>query len=141
VLSCKKRETIIYKLEELSTIKEVYGDPYYIEIFIVANPPKDNDKLQSIINYFNDSTLNQDISNKVCISRSRTFYRETKDLNKNFKEKDPNKSGYFEKVDLSDYYKDKLFQSVWSIDEKVVGYYTSYLESKIGETSHFVRDL
>lgn len=141
MFSCLKRETQIYKLHDFSNCKEVDGITYYNEIFIVANPSRNKEKLLNMLSDFNNNTINEDIANEIIVSRKRTFYRETKDLNQNFKEKDPNKSGYFEKVDLASYHSDKLFVSRWTVSQKLTGYNTSFLNSKVGETEQFVKDL
>jgi len=61
-------------------------------------------------------------------------------LNYSFREKNPNKSGYFDKVDISGYYRLKLYQKSWSISEKIVGYSSSYLDGIVGKSEHFKFD-
>ncbi len=110
------------------------------EAFIVVNPPVNKVELQDILSEFSDSILNSDISEKISLTRRQTYYKEMDELNKRFTEKNLDKSGYFEKVDLAAFYKDILFESEWTISKKITGYYTSYIEEKAGKTRHFVRD-
>jgi len=137
---CKKKETEIYKLENYSISKDVDGILILNEIFIVIDPPSDKDKLLDILKEFSDSSLDFDLSKQNLLTRRQTFYKETDVLKKGYVEKDPNKSGYFEKVDLSGFYADILFESEWTISKRVTGYYTSYIDSKVGKTTQFVRD-
>lgn len=67
----------------------------------------------------------------------RTFYRETKELNDRFKERD---EGYFGKKDLSYYYKDRLVICDWQIkNDKIYGSYFLYLNNGTDsfEVDHF----
>lgn len=141
LISCKKKEPRIYELEKLSEQKVTEQGIVILEIFIVANPPNDYDKLKCLIKSFNDSTMIQGLLGQSMIYRKREFYRETEDLNESFEEKDPNTSGYFEKVDLSGYYTYKIAESCWRKQNRFTGYYTWYLEDKSGITSHFSFDL
>jgi hypothetical protein len=137
LMSCENKETHIYKLESLS-VSENRNDELFIgEYFVISSPPSNNGKLIDIIRDFNDSIFVSDLSNQGNISRKQYYYKETGELNKDFKEKDPNVSGYFEKVDIACYHKSLLFTSDWTISGKVVGYYTSYLNGK-RNTIHFV---
>lgn len=115
VMGCNTKETQIYKLKDLSITKEVHDKSFIAEVFIIANPPEEKEKLRALIKSFNDSTLIADSAEKMLLNQTRTFYRETRDLNEKFKEKDPSKEGYFAKVDLSGYYQDKVMISRWEV--------------------------
>lgn len=138
IMGCSTEETQIYKLENFSTTKKVSDQSFINEVFIITNPPKEEEKLLALIKSFNDGTLIADAEEEKLLSRTRIFYRETRDLNRNFKEKDPNNEGYFAKVDLSGYYEDKVMISGWEVGNGGVnGFYTTYDNGINGNTTHF----
>ena len=145
LISCNSEKPNIYELEKLNheeRIKRGNQESLFIkEVFIISNPPNDNEKLKCLIKNFNDSIMISDLTGNRLLERKREFYRETKYLNENFEEKDPNKSGYFSKVDLAGYHKDKLAVSSWGKYKRFAGSYTWYLDKKTGVTTHFSYDL
>lgn len=143
--SCELKKSHIYKLEKFTEEKLVeqgtFKTLFIKEIFIVSNPTENEDKLKCQIKNFNDSTMIQDLLSERSIQRKRVFYQETNELNMNFEEKNPNESGYFDKVDLSGHYTDKLVETSWVKRNRFSGHYTWYLDKKTGVTTHFSYDL
>lgn len=138
IFGCNTKETQIFKVNSFSTAKEVSDKSFITEVFIISNPPTDGEQLFKLIRNFNESTITNDLAAQRPLHRTRTFYRETRELNKNFKEKDPNKEGYFAKVDLSGYQEDQIMISTWEISNAgIAGFYTRYQDGKEVQTTSF----
>jgi hypothetical protein len=137
-MGCSTGETQIYKLESFSSTKKVADKSFIQEVFIITNQPKEEEKLLALIKRYNDSTLTADAVEQKYLNRTRTFYKETRDLNNDFQEKDATKEGYFAKVDLSGYYQDKVMISSWEVGNSgTAGFYTLYNDGKEVSTTHF----
>ena len=131
------KKTQIHKLKNISISENKNENLYEYEYFVVSNPPIRKNKLLKIIKKFNDSILISDLSKNCNIYRRQSFYRENGNLNKDFEEKNPNLSGYFEKVDIAHYSDSKIFESSWHITDNIAGHYTSFMDSVTGNTTHF----
>ncbi len=138
IMSCNEKTMDIYRLDNFCSEEVLKGKLNITEVFIISNIPSNDEKLKKLLEEFNQETYNKDILVKEPLTRTRTFYRQSKNLNADFKAKDPNKSGYFSKTDLSDYYEDKILLSRWTVSKKVTGYNTWYLNSARGETKHYI---
>jgi hypothetical protein len=136
-LSCHRKPLEIYRLDNFSRKEVINGRLSITEVFILTNIPSDDKKLKILLEEFNQVTLNNDTLKKEPLTRTRSFYRQSKNLNADFKSENPNKAGYFDKADLSGFYKDKIYLSRWTISKKVTGYNTWYLNSTPGETKHY----
>ncbi|TRX54814.1 hypothetical protein FNH22_18850 [Fulvivirga sp. M361] len=127
----------IYKLESHCTEKKENDFTKITEVFLISNAPKEEYQLKDFIEVFNQVSRMKDCGSDRNIIRIRNFYYETKELNKDFKDKNPEESGYFEKVDLAHYSSEKFYESYWISGKYLSGYNTSYIKDKVGETNHY----
>jgi len=63
IYGCRDKEPYIYKLDRLtdSGVNPSDSKPYIKEIYIIANPPKNEGELVDLINNFSDSIMKSDL--------------------------------------------------------------------------------
>jgi|SRR5690554_1159163 len=103
-IACNSNKEI--KEPEFFMIERIASENGFVETFVVANPPKDTNKLKSLVEHFNLITIPIDTIIKYK-EINRRFYKETELLTRDYKRFEPypneNKLGWYEKI----YYKNQ----------------------------------
>lgn len=137
-MNCKpasKKKIQIFKLDACSEtfIDSTSSNSYKLEVFVVANPPKDSVELLNLVNAYNDSNLAPKAEWTKFGAYYRYFFEETDSMPRDYK---PKNEGYFNKEDLGNHYKDCLVKVEWNVNETDVDYpiYSFYRNGDIYST-------
>lgn len=94
------------KEPEFFMIERIASENGFVETFVVANPPKDTNRLKSLVEHFNLITIPIDTIIKYK-EINRRFYKETELLTREYKRFEPytneDELGWYEKI----YYKNQ----------------------------------
>ena len=74
------------------SIAEFGGRPRKMEYFVVANAPNDRARILELVTDFNQRTITADMA--IAYTINRVFYRETRNLTRNFQRGEPYPTGW-----------------------------------------------